>query len=229
MPRPPLANAPFDDVRADLTLESSDGVHFRIFKIILSLASPIFADMFSIAQPTSETVHGVPTAVPVSEDSKALDLSLRHLYPVSSPTRVELREARILAEFARKYQVDGLKSVIARYLTDAIEDDPIGVYAIAVTYGFNDSGAKAARTTLKLPISRLQPPQVQCITTELYGELIQDHIACGKAASTVTSEREWFPSSKGRGGLISTAYQDASGASPNLDLDWLVLRHSRFH
>ncbi|KAI0255768.1 hypothetical protein BJV78DRAFT_1119142, partial [Lactifluus subvellereus] len=189
----PLANAPFDDSRADLTLRSGDGVHFRIFKIILSLASPVFADMFSIPEPesTSEGAHGVPTVVTVSEDSKSLDLSLRHLYPVPSPTGVGLREARILAEFARKYQVDALESVITRHLTDAIEDDPAGVYAIAVTYGHKDIGAKAARAALKLPISRLQSPQLQCITAGLYVELIQYHIACGKAASAVTSERKW--------------------------------------
>ena len=48
-----LAFAPFvDDARADLILQSADKVHFRVFKIILSLASPVFADIFSM--PSSE-------------------------------------------------------------------------------------------------------------------------------------------------------------------------------
>ncbi|KAI0255771.1 hypothetical protein BJV78DRAFT_572006 [Lactifluus subvellereus] len=135
---------------------------------------------------------------------------------------VGLREARILAEFARKYQVDALEFVIARYLTDAIEDDPVGVYAIVVTYRHKDIGAKAARATLKLPISRLQPPQVQCITAELYGELIQYHIACGKTASYIKTEVVFVLRRKAQ-----TYFDRTSGRFAKLGL--LALRHARFH
>ena len=59
--QPELAEAPFDDAKADLILRSSDEVpvHFRVFKIILSLASPVFADMFSMPSPStpSEKPH----------------------------------------------------------------------------------------------------------------------------------------------------------------------------
>ncbi|KAI0255773.1 hypothetical protein BJV78DRAFT_1173209 [Lactifluus subvellereus] len=189
----PLANAPFDDTRADVILRSSDGVNFRVFKIILSLASPIFADMFSIPQPTPNEFHTEPPVVTLSEDSKTLDFALRHLYPVEHPTEIELRDACTLIEFARKYQVKALGPVIARSLTDAIESDPTGVYATAVTYGEADIAIKAARSSLKRPISHLKPSQLQCATAVLYGELIRYHIACGEAASAVTSQREWFP------------------------------------
>ena len=189
-----LANAPFDDARADVILRSSDGVDFRVFKIILSLASPIFADMISIPQPAASEFHAGPQVVTLSEDSKALDLVLRHLYPMEHPTEIELRDACILIEFARKYQVKALGPVVARSLTDAVERDPAGVYAIAVTYGEVDIAIRAARSSLKRPISHLEPSQLQCATAVLYGELIQYHIACGDAASAVTSEREWFPS-----------------------------------
>ncbi|KAI0255769.1 hypothetical protein BJV78DRAFT_1173189 [Lactifluus subvellereus] len=188
-----LANAPFDDTRADVILRSSDGVDFRVFKIILSLASPIFADMFSIPQPVPNGSHAEPPVVTLSEDSKTLDFVLRHLYPVEHPKEIELRDACTLIEFARKYQVKVLGHVVARSLTDAIESDPTGVYAIAVTYGEADIAIKAARSSLKRPISHLKPSQLQCATAVLYGELIQYHIACGEAASAVTSQREWFP------------------------------------
>ena len=52
-----LAKAPFDDLQADLILQSSDKVHFRVFKPILSIASPIFKDMFSIPSPPSQKPH----------------------------------------------------------------------------------------------------------------------------------------------------------------------------
>jgi BTB/POZ domain len=210
-----LANAPFDDKRADLILQTSDGVDFRVFKIILSLASPIFVDMFSVPQPTSAQDHDGPQVVTVSEDSKVLDLCLRHLYPVLSPTTVGLCDARMLAEFARKYEVVALESVIVRHLTAAIdiEGDPVGIYAVAITYGHKDIAAKAARSSLRLPISRLRSPHLQCITAEIYGELIQYHAACGEAASAVASERKWFPPWEQWGRLIWTSTSNRGGSS----------------
>jgi hypothetical protein len=176
-------------------------MNFHVFNIILSLASPIFADMFKTSYPAFGCKLPIVT---ISEDSETLDLALRHLYPVKSPTStgVELRDARILAEFARKYREEGLDVVIWCYVTDAIETDPVGAYAIAVTYGHKGIGARAARSTLKHPISRLQSPHLQFTTAELYEQLIQYHTACGAAASAVASEREWFS----RNNAISTGH-----------------------
>ncbi|KAI0255774.1 hypothetical protein BJV78DRAFT_1279015 [Lactifluus subvellereus] len=206
-----LPSAPFDDTRADFILRSSDGMNFRVFKTILSLASPIFADMFNIPQPTSENLHDGLPFVTLSEDSKTLDLALRHLYPVRSPTRVELGDARVLAEFARKYQVDALESVILRSLTDSIEDDPVGVYVIAVTYGHKTIGRTTALSTLKLPIARLQSLHLQFTMAGPYGELVQYYTACGAAASAVALERKWFSSWEARRRFVST-----SPGSPSL-------------
>ncbi|KAI0255963.1 hypothetical protein BJV78DRAFT_1113987, partial [Lactifluus subvellereus] len=42
---------PFDDADADIILRSSDQVNFHVYKVILSVASPFFKDMFSLPQP----------------------------------------------------------------------------------------------------------------------------------------------------------------------------------
>jgi BTB/POZ domain len=190
-----LASAPFDDTRADLILRSNDRVDFRVFKIILSQASPIFTDMFNIPPPAPEELPVQCQVVTLSEDSKSLDIALRHIYPIDTPTEVELPDACVLIEFARKYQVKALGPVVARSLTDAIENDPAGVYAIAVTYGEVDIAIKAARSSLSRPISHLQPSKLQlpCTTAALYGELIQYHIGCGEVASGIATNRDWFP------------------------------------
>lgn len=193
-PQATLAGAPFDDARADLILRSSDGVPFRVFKIILSLASPVFADMFSIPCPASQQSDDQIPVVDLSEDSKDLDVALRHLYPVRSPDAITLRDTGILAEFAHKYQVDAFEKFVTRYLAENVEQDPVGVYAIAATYGYKGVGAKAARSCRRLPFSRLQSPYVRCATTELHADLLRYHAACGEAASAITSEREWFSS-----------------------------------
>lgn len=189
-----LAKPPFDDAKADIVLQSNDGVHFRVFKIILSLASPIFADMFSIPSPSSQKSSNEIQVVLLSEHSTALDVALRHLYPVRTPDAVTLHDTSVLAEFAHKYQVDALEKFITHYLIEYVKQDPVGVYAIAARYGYKDAGAKAAQSCLNLPFSRLQSPNVRCATAELHAELLGYHVACGEAASAVTSERGWFSS-----------------------------------
>jgi hypothetical protein len=199
--KPPeqLADAPFDDAQADLILQSSDEVpmHFRVFKNVLSLASPIFADMFSIPSPPSEKPHEVQV-VPLSERSIALDIALRHIYPMrraQPPEADNLLYARILAEFAQKYQVEVLDQFIIGYLAGSLACDPVGVYAIAVTYGYNDMGGNAARSCLNLPFSDLRSPYLPCATLEHILELLRYHVACGEAASTLaSSDRSWISS-----------------------------------
>jgi len=191
-PEEKLAPAPFNDERADLILQSNDEVpvHFRIFKFILSIASPVFADMLTIPLPESQKTHEIQV-VALPESSETLDLSLRHLYPVRSPEVVELRQTLILAEFAHKYQVDALEQDITRYLMDAINRDPVGVYAIANKLGYKGIGEKAALSSLNLQFSQLQSQHVQYAPAEL--ELLRYHVACGQAASAVASRRNWFP------------------------------------
>jgi len=213
-----LAAPPFDDTRADLVLQSSDEVHFRVFKIILSLASPIFADMFCIPLPASQRSDDETQVVTLSEDSNVLDVALRHLYPVRIPDDGgTLRDAGVLAEFARKYQVDALEKFIMRYLTDNVERDPVGVYAIAVTYGYKDIGAKAARSCLNLPFSLLLSPYVRGATGELYGELLRYHVACGEAASAVASERRWLSSLGQNGKFISVGHKNGCSSCVTQD------------
>ena len=204
MPPEKLAEAPFNDSRADLILQSSDEVHFRVSKLILSLASPIFSDMFSIPSPPSEKPHDEVQVVHLTEHSTTLDVVLRHLYPIRSPKGDTLHYASILAEFARKYQVDVLEEIITAYLTDSLKRDPVGIYAIAATYRYSDIGAIAARACLNTPFSGLESPYLRCITAEHLSELYRYHAACGEAAIAVAaSDRTWFLSHDQR--------RDASG------------------
>ena len=70
-----VADAPFDHSLADVILRSSDKIDFRVFKLFLSLASPVFETMFSLPQPTEGvnpdegTTDKLPV-MPLSEDAK---------------------------------------------------------------------------------------------------------------------------------------------------------------
>ncbi|KAI9508196.1 hypothetical protein F5148DRAFT_1198873 [Russula earlei] len=187
---PAAAQAPFDDARADIILQSSDGVQFRVYKSLLSLASPIFADMFRIPSPTSSS--------PNPDDERPvvhLDFFLRHLYPIGTldeAAAVPTRRVGGLAEFARKYRINALTKYITRYLMDNIELDPVDVYAMAIMYEFKDIWAKAALSCLNVPFSRLQSPYFPYIAREYHRELLRYHAACGEATSGLASELEWF-------------------------------------
>ena len=99
-----LAEAPFDNALTDLVLQSSDKVNFHVFKNILSLASPIFTDMFDIPSPPSEKPHDEVHVVPLSEHSTALEVALRHIYPVrTTASKAEkLHYASLLARVCTK-------------------------------------------------------------------------------------------------------------------------------
>ncbi|KAI0281312.1 hypothetical protein BC826DRAFT_1191110 [Russula brevipes] len=132
--------------------------------------------------------------VTVSEDSEALDLFLRHIYPVRSPKVTNIRQMEKLAKFADKYKVEALEEVVEKHLVNTIPSDPVSIYVIAVTYGYKDIGKAAARASLNIPFSELSPQDLQDAPAEL--ELLRYHVACGEAASAVASSLTWFPSNK---------------------------------
>ncbi|KAI0255776.1 hypothetical protein BJV78DRAFT_572491 [Lactifluus subvellereus] len=218
---PNLAKAPFDDSRADIILRSSDDVNFRVFKIILSLASPVFAQMFSTPQSASHKPADELPVVTISEDSQALDLALRHCYPTRSPELVELKDAHILLEFAHKYQVDALCPSLTRYLTSTIERDPVSVYALATKYQYKDVAIAAARSCLKLPVSRLRSGVLHCITGEEYRTLVEYHTSCGAAASAIALERKWFPLGNKLYSIVPTKLGSDSGCTSCMMRDFL--------
>ncbi|KAH9975840.1 hypothetical protein BGW80DRAFT_1457395 [Lactifluus volemus] len=201
------AGPPFDDPSADLILRSTDGVDFRVFKNILSLASKPLAE--KVIKTETEDADGV-RVVKFAQDSKFLDIVLRLLYPVLPPS-VSLQDVRLLAEFAEYFDVGALKRVIERELDAYADFDSIGVYSIAVTYNYLLSAGKAVQLSLLRPISDLKPRLLESSTAENpYTELIKYHAACGDAASAVASDRKWFPPWEQWGRLIWTSNFDGS-------------------
>ncbi|KAH9989870.1 hypothetical protein BJV77DRAFT_963721 [Russula vinacea] len=191
-----LAEAPFDNALTDLVLQSSDKVNFHVFKtsFLLPLRS-------SLTCSTSPRLHPKnPTMKSMWFLSPSIRQPLKLLYVIfirCEPQPLRRRSYTMRAsspEFARKYQVEALDRFITGYLMDSIERDPVGVYAIAVTYGYNDIGTNAAQSCLTLPFSNLQSLFLRYATVEHVMELIRYHVACGEAASALASDRTWFSS-----------------------------------
>jgi hypothetical protein len=91
---------PFDDADADTILRSIDNLDFRVYRVILSKASPVFRDMFTFPHPPTPGLcgkqdddddqdvdykDGLPL-VRLPESSATLSILLYAIYPVPSYT-----------------------------------------------------------------------------------------------------------------------------------------------
>lgn len=129
------ADSPFADGEGDVVLISSDTVRFSAFKNILSLASPVFADMFMIGQ-TSESTDSRGTrhdlsAISVTEHSRTLDAFLRWVYPVEKLPLAGLTDVADLLEVGRKYEAVVVMERATTALHTYLSTAPLHVFAIA--------------------------------------------------------------------------------------------------
>ena len=143
---------PFDDAKADVVLQSCDGVEFHVFRSILTQASPFFDGMFALPQPESDTIAS-PPIVPVAEDSTTLDNLLRICYPVRSPEMNDLWHVERVIEAARKYQMEWALRSAEEALMKIAESDALGAYAAASRYELADAARTAARYSLRLSVT----------------------------------------------------------------------------
>ena len=110
------ATPPFDHPKADIILRSSNNIHFRVFKLFLSLASPFFETLFEIPQPAEvnkgQEVKDGLVVVPVTENSKTLDALLRFRYPCTLTDDAKLdvlKDVMHVLEVARKCSLVAIK------------------------------------------------------------------------------------------------------------------------
>ncbi|KAJ7648054.1 hypothetical protein FB45DRAFT_1052422 [Roridomyces roridus] len=205
---PFVPTPPFDDSSADVILRSSDGVDFHVHRLILSIASPFFKQMFTLPQPASEP--DIPI-MPVSESAVLLNCGLRLWYPGADPAADEELElvCEALYIFIHKYDMPFLTSMVKIRLLPRLEEAPVTIYAIACRLRWKDMAVEAAQATLKLPIrnfsSRHIGLQLSAINTDMYQALLYYHAECGAIASTASSNLGWYTHSTDTPGAYCNA------------------------
>ncbi|KAF8555643.1 hypothetical protein OG21DRAFT_1483690 [Imleria badia] len=214
------AKAPFDHAAADIILRSSDGVDFRIFKLFLSLASSFFETLFNLPQPPEakdqEFRDGLPV-IPVTEDSKILDVLLRCCYPctlVESPNLQVLDTLEVL-EAARKYSLDAIekKAYQAIMNPQLLAADPLRCFVIARRGGLREGTQLAARYTLTQPLIPSWFQEIEMLTTTDLLSLLTYHKKCGEAVYALRLDLSW----------ITSHYGNMQGCF------WLSSRHSQYN
>ncbi|KAH7921188.1 hypothetical protein BV22DRAFT_1198393 [Leucogyrophana mollusca] len=190
-----IAGYPFDSPAADIILRSSDGVDFRVSKLLLSMVSPVFSDMLAMPQPQVAKENDFKDGLPVvllAETESILEKVLLICYPSylgGVGKLVDLDEWELVTEAAGKYQMEAAVQHILAELEKSsfVKSDPLRVFALAVRFQAAQTARTAARNSLPLnPLSVGQYPDILGLRkisgADLY-HLLKYQSACGEAAS----------------------------------------------
>lgn len=194
---------PFDDADADTILRSVDDLDFRVYRVILSKASPVFRDMFTFPHPgphedDDDHKDGLPL-VRLPESSMTLSMLLYAIYPVSPshappPYATQgrgqddgaldtLTEAWLAAD---KYEVSGLRDALTVRLQThpLMARQPLRMFGVAYYLRSQTLLQTAAARTLPLAPLTLDAlgRHVDLVPFIAVRHLVEYHRACGEAA-----------------------------------------------
>jgi len=178
----------FDAHDADVILRTSPQPgsdqfkDFRVHKAILSIASTLFHDMFSLPQPPQPATGEITLPViPVTESPEIFETFLRLIYPIEPPAMISLQLVDDLFRLAEKYMTDGVHAKLKQALVSPsfLRSDPIWVYAIACRTGLDGAEADLAiRHTFEIDlVGGIPQTHLQMMTTETYNRLLASHVA----------------------------------------------------
>ena len=178
---------------ADAIFRSSDSVDFFVLKTLVSLVSP------TIDRKKPTKVGGGLPIFDFDEDSEILRLLLLLIYPHGLSERQidKLDTYYKLGKAARKYRMTVIEDKLKQQLlaSSFLTDDPLRVYAIAITLGWGEVVKAAALSTLNSPLEEM--PYVdelkQITGADLYW-LVQYRFQCVDAACEIVETESIFAS-----------------------------------
>ncbi|KAI0318752.1 hypothetical protein OF83DRAFT_1170801 [Amylostereum chailletii] len=168
---------PFADEDADIILRSLDNVDFRAHRLLLSKASPIFKDIFSLpssppsgsfsalfhAETSDDTKDGLPV-VTMAEDQHILETLLRFCYPAHFIPLSKSTIKHALHAY-RKFHMDHVVHSARVSLLSLLESNQNShaefVYAVAWQFEMKDVVTRAARLLVTNKSPLLTGPCIQ--------------------------------------------------------------------
>ena len=146
-----MLSNPFTTQDGDVILRAGpepDSKHdFRVHKVVLSLVSHVFKDLFLTARPDGGDGDPLPI-VDITDPPENVDLLLRFVYPgLVLPTSTEPAKLSALLTIADKYDIRKIPLDVKRIFAgeEALKIDPFGVYTLARHWGFAEEAKGAAR------------------------------------------------------------------------------------
>ena len=174
-----VSNWPDGDVILRAT-NGTDTRDFRVHKLILTLASPVFKDMFTIPRPPSSSSNNDNVEiVDVIDPPRALDLILRFIYPSSPPVIEDLTVLSECLVLADKYDIEAGLSRLRPSLKDFAKAEPLRVYAIACRLGFEKEMEVALSHSKSIDLLGLAelPDEFRFIPATAYHRFVRLHRA----------------------------------------------------
>ncbi|KAI0664236.1 hypothetical protein C8Q70DRAFT_1146050 [Cubamyces menziesii] len=165
----PRTHAAFNHPAADIIICSSDNVHFRLHKIILSIASDFFGDMLSLPQP--DGAAGLPV-IPVTEHSSVLESLFRLCYPIKDPLLLTVEQVRSTLEAAMKYQMEEATEIATAKLLSLVTVAPLRVYAIAYRHSLENVVHAAEQAVHKQSAQAMYVDELEEIPMSAYRRLL---------------------------------------------------------
>lgn len=158
---------------ADVILRASGGKELHVHKLVLSLASSVFRDMFSVPQPPPTDSSQLPI-IDVSDPPEALELFLQTIYPTRNPLMDDVKKLASVLHLVDKYDARDVLDVHKDYLPSTFGDlPPIQIYAILCACGREEEAGAAARRVSFASLQTLDSnPLLQLITTTQYQRLL---------------------------------------------------------
>lgn len=198
------AKAPFDNLDADIILRSSDNIDFRVFKLLLSLASSFFKDMFMLPQ-ASEGVNSNKTRddlpiIQVTEMGRTLQSLLSLCYPMAAADVTiapldTFEEVDMLLAAAIKYNMERVEKWLRGRLISSpfIDRDPVRVFAVACRFRLREEAEIAAKHAARQPIlERPYGPELEYMTGGQLYQLQRYQAECHNAVKKVATSFEWI-------------------------------------
>jgi len=140
---------------SDITLQSSDGVLYKVHRKNLELHSEGFAsaDAISAASDNADDTE----IVHLSESSAVLDLLLQYMHRQRQPdlTDVEFPILADLAEAAEKYEVYSAMTICNVHMRFAITSHPVEVLGYAFKHDYRKLMDEVAPLTIDKPVHEL--------------------------------------------------------------------------
>ncbi|KAJ7157837.1 hypothetical protein C8R46DRAFT_1113284 [Mycena filopes] len=146
----PKTSERFCAADADLTISSSDGVLFKVYRRNLEAHSPVFAGAGSSTQPENGQ-----DIVELSESSETLELLFQFMYPQPQPNLQVLEFALIagLAEAAEKYEVYSALTLCRMRMKDFTSIHPLEVLRYAAQHNHVELANQSAQYSMRCGVA----------------------------------------------------------------------------
>jgi len=196
---PAIADHPFNDKNtSDVILQTTDGVHFYVNKIILSLSSGVFSEMFTLPSPQEQSLNDVvdgKTVIHLQDGSQDLFHLLSWCDPRGSPSVDNIQHMLAAMKLANKYDMEHTLKRVERTLKsrpDLIKDNFSATYAIAVRYTFPELVQISARHSLSTRVHEIpHVNEFDFVTGTDVQKLYRYWYSCAEAVQTALHSREW--------------------------------------